>query len=145
MIPDPQNNTLILCDCVALVRCLIAESLDLALTDPAYIKSWRMTVMPFRPPPGTASLRGPVVEAEQTGKGNQMTVTNKDRAEWAAAALRHYQSITGTDREDSLGDLLCDLMHFANTNNFDFKAAVIRASGHYIEELYETDKKGGAV
>ena len=73
-----------------------------------------------------------------------MTVTNKDRAEWAAAALRHYQSMTGTDWEDSLGDLLCDLMHFANAYNFDFKAAVVCASGHYIEELYETDEKGGA-
>ncbi len=84
------------------------------------------------------------MEAEQTGKGNQMTATNKDRAAWAAAALRHYQSITGTDWEDSLGDLLCDLMHFASTNNFDFKAAVNRACDHYIKELYEPDEKGGA-
>jgi hypothetical protein len=68
-----------------------------------------------------------------------MTVTNKDRAEWAGAALRHFQCITGTDWEDSLGDLLCDLMHFANANNFDFKAAVIRASSAYVEELFEEE------
>ena len=73
-----------------------------------------------------------------------MTVTNKDRAEWAAAALLHFQSMTGTDWEDCLGDLLCDLMHFANAYNFDFKAAVNRACDHYIEELYETHEKGGA-
>jgi hypothetical protein len=78
-----------------------------------------------------------VVEAEQTGKGNQMTVTNRDRAEWAAAALRHFQSLTGTEHADSLGDLLCDLMHFADANNFDFKAALARARGHYAEEFFE--------
>jgi hypothetical protein len=70
-------------------------------------------------------------------------VSNLDRSEWAAAALRHFQCITGTDWEDSLGDLLCDLMHFADANNFDFKAAVVRASNNYIEELDETDTKGG--
>jgi hypothetical protein len=76
-----------------------------------------------------------MVEAAQP-KGNQMTVTNKDRAEWAAAALRHFQCITGTDWEDSLGDLLCDLMHFANANNFDFKGALDRARGTYAEEFF---------
>src|SRR4051812_22225491 len=34
---------------------------------------------------------------------------NADRAEWAAAALRHFQCTTGTDYADTLGDLLCDL------------------------------------
>jgi hypothetical protein len=31
---------------------------------------------------------------------------NGDRAEWAGAALRHFQCVTGTDYEDALGDLL---------------------------------------
>ena len=66
-----------------------------------------------------------------------MTPTNHDRAEWAAAALRHFQCTTGTDYADSLGDLLCDLMHFADANNFDFKAALTRARGHYAEEFFE--------
>jgi hypothetical protein len=78
-----------------------------------------------------------VVEAEHTGKGNQMTVTNKDRAEWAAAALRHYQSLTGSLYEDSLGDILDDLMHFARANNFDFQAALDRARCHYAQEFFE--------
>ena len=65
-----------------------------------------------------------------------MTVTNKDRAEWAAAALRHYQSLTGSPDEDSLGDLLDDLMHYAHANNYDFKAALDRARGHYAEEFF---------
>lgn len=66
-----------------------------------------------------------------------MTVTNRDRAEWAAAALAHFRSLTGTEHEDSLGDLLCDLMHFAHANKFDFKAALTRARGHYAEEFFE--------
>ena len=49
---------------------------------------------------------------------------NVDRAEWAAAALRQFQCTTGCDYEDSLGDLLCDLMHWSDRNNFDFEAAL---------------------
>ena len=59
---------------------------------------------------------------------------NGDRAEWAAAALRQFQCATGCDYEDSLGDLLCDLMHWSDRNNFDFEAALCRARGHYEAE-----------
>jgi virginiamycin B lyase len=41
---------------------------------------------------------------------------NGDRAEWAAAALRHFQCCTGTDYDDSLPDLLGDLMHWCDRN-----------------------------
>jgi hypothetical protein len=37
MIPAPQNNTVMLGDCVALMRGLAAQSVDLALSDSAYI------------------------------------------------------------------------------------------------------------
>lgn len=59
---------------------------------------------------------------------------NGDRAEWAAAALRQFQCATGCDYEDSLGDLLCDLMHGSDSNNFDFEAALCRARVHYEAE-----------
>ena len=59
---------------------------------------------------------------------------NDDRAEWAAATLRHFQCMTGCDYEDSLGDLLGDLMHWSDRNNFDFEAALCRARGHYAAE-----------
>lgn len=64
-------------------------------------------------------------------------ITNADRAELAAAALRHFQRTTGTDYEDVLSDLLCDLMHWASENNFDFDAALCRARGHYEAEFAE--------
>jgi len=59
---------------------------------------------------------------------------NDDRTEWAAAALRQFKRATGCDYEDSLGDLLSDLMHWADRNNFDFEAALCRARGHYEAE-----------
>jgi len=59
---------------------------------------------------------------------------NGDRAEWAAVALRHFQCVTGCDYEDSLGDLLGDLMHWSDRNNFDFELALDRARGHYAAE-----------
>jgi hypothetical protein len=84
---------------------------------------------------GAVPLRGPVVEAEQTGKENQMTVTNRDRGESARNALEGFRRETKCDYRDSLGDLLCDLMHFADFHNFDFDAALDRARRHYEEEL----------
>jgi len=59
---------------------------------------------------------------------------NDERASWANEALRHFQSISGTDYEDSLGDLLCDLMHWIHRINFDFDAAFFRARMHYEAE-----------
>jgi hypothetical protein len=59
---------------------------------------------------------------------------NEDRAEWAAAALRHFQCTTGTEYDYALGDLLCDLMHWADRNDFDFEAALFRAQRSYAEE-----------
>jgi hypothetical protein len=59
---------------------------------------------------------------------------NASRAKWAGAALRQFQCVTGTDDEDALGDLLCDLMHWSDRNNYDFDLALARAQGNYEEE-----------
>jgi hypothetical protein len=66
---------------------------------------------------------------------------NDARAEWAGAALRHFQCITGTDYEDCLGDLLSDLMHWADRSNFDFNAALDRGRYHYEAETSLTPGK----
>jgi hypothetical protein len=65
------------------------------------------------------------------------TITNANRTEWAGRALEHFRSLTGTDREDSLGDLLCDLMHWSDASNFDFDAALCRARSHHGAEIPE--------
>jgi len=91
-------------------------------------------------PPSTRDplrCEAPWWRPQQTGKGNQMTTTNRQRAEFAAGAFREFQSITGTTWEDGLGDLLCDLMHFADAYNFHFDAALDRARGNYDEEFSE--------
>jgi hypothetical protein len=59
---------------------------------------------------------------------------NDRRAAWASAVLQQFRRLTGTDREDALGDLLCDLMHWSDRNNFDFELALDRARGHYRAE-----------
>jgi len=59
---------------------------------------------------------------------------NDARAEWAAAALSHFQCCTGTDYEDAMADLLGDLMHLADRSPYDFEAALAKARGMYAEE-----------
>ena len=63
--------------------------------------------------------------------------TNTARAQWADEAIRAYMSRTACDLEDTLGDLLCDLMHWADKCEFDFTAALDRASDHYAAERTE--------
>lgn len=64
-------------------------------------------------------------------------VTNLQRACWADAAIQRFRPDTGTDYEDALGDLLTDLMHWADARQFDFEAALIRAQDHYRAECAE--------
>ena len=61
---------------------------------------------------------------------------NDDRAGWADLALLAFQAATGTDREDALSDLLCDLMHLCDRDIFlgSFETQVERARGHYEAE-----------
>ncbi len=59
---------------------------------------------------------------------------NTDRASWAETALHEFQRVTGTDDEDCLCDLLCDLMHWCDRNDVDFVAALTRARMHYEAE-----------
>jgi len=64
-------------------------------------------------------------------------ITNLDRAKWAHKAIRAFREQTGCEHADSLGDLLCDLMHWADAGNFDFDFALDRARQHYEAECDE--------
>jgi hypothetical protein len=66
--------------------------------------------------------------------------TNLERANWADKAIRTFRKQTGCDFEDSLGDLIADLMHWADAKNFDFEAAFYRARNHYEAELSEENR-----
>jgi hypothetical protein len=59
---------------------------------------------------------------------------NDSRARWAGAAVSVFMKETGTDQEDAMADLLADLMHWADRNQYDFDAALERARLHYHAE-----------
>jgi hypothetical protein len=65
---------------------------------------------------------------------------NAERAASADAALLAYMSRTRCDCEDSLADLLCDLMHWSDKCRFSFAEELYRARCHYAAEVAE----GGA-
>jgi hypothetical protein len=60
--------------------------------------------------------------------------SNDDRASWAGRALHLFTEITGTDLEDALSDLLCDLMHWADRKDECFRSSLERARCNYAEE-----------
>jgi hypothetical protein len=59
---------------------------------------------------------------------------NHERAQWAETAVSAFRRETGADFEDSLPDLLCDLMHLADRRGWDFAEAMERAQAHYEVE-----------
>lgn len=72
-----------------------------------------------------------------------MTITNNQRAVWAAAGLLAYATGKegGNDLYDEaelvLSDMLTDLMHFADRMDIDFRRCVARAESHHSEECAE--------
>ena len=63
--------------------------------------------------------------------------TNLQRAVRAELDLMAFRRLTDCDWQDCLGDLLCDLMHWADASHFDFDAALDRARMHYNAEIAE--------
>jgi hypothetical protein len=66
---------------------------------------------------------------------DQLNPSNLNRAAWADPAVRSFCTETGCGYEDSLLYLLSDLMHWADARNFDFEAALVQATNHYLAEL----------
>jgi len=71
------------------------------------------------------------------------SITNEERAAWAAHALLQY-AIGKEGREEPydeteaiLSDLLCDLRHYADRHSIDFKTCLDRAEMHYDAEIGE--------
>ena len=67
-----------------------------------------------------------------------MIVTNTDRAEWAAVAIRSFMQETGLSEADgtdtSLTDLLCDLHHWADRHGLTWNEMITKAGHTYDEE-----------
>lgn len=60
--------------------------------------------------------------------------TNLQRALWADRAIGSFIACTGCELEDTLADLLCDLMHWATIVNLDYNEALQRARSHFESE-----------
>jgi hypothetical protein len=74
---------------------------------------------------------------------------NRKRAKWAESALSQFQSLTGSDDDTALLDLLCDLMHWCDRRALTFNDELDRARAHYDAEttpdssLVTNDKESG--
>ena len=59
---------------------------------------------------------------------------NSKRAQWAEAALSKFKSLTGTDDDTALYDLLADIMHWCDRHAVTFNDELDRARAHYDAE-----------
>ncbi len=67
---------------------------------------------------------------------------NDNRAAWAWRAIEAFMDATGTDPQDALADLLCDLMHVCDRFKDEvglFEEQLDRARGCYREETWEDE------
>lgn len=64
---------------------------------------------------------------------------NQERAEWAQQTLAYFAKLTGSDMEDALSDLLCNIAHWCDENDYEFETELRRAARHYADE---TDGRG---
>lgn len=59
---------------------------------------------------------------------------NDQRAGWAGNALNTFIGDTGTDVEDCVCDLICDLRHWCDRNGLDFERELARGWESYEQE-----------
>ena len=60
---------------------------------------------------------------------------NDDRAGWAQQAVDHFRTITSTDDEDAIGDLLCNLCHLIKSKGGDPREALDKAFRLFEDEV----------
>jgi hypothetical protein len=64
-----------------------------------------------------------------------MRKNNIVRARWAKDSLARYiRQDPHAEKEQHVGDLLCDLHHFCERYKVDFDVALQRGEAHYCEE-----------
>lgn len=59
---------------------------------------------------------------------------NGGRSDSALAAIAAFEHVANTAREDSLADLLCNLMHWCDREGTDFDTELTRGRGNYLAE-----------
>jgi hypothetical protein len=73
--------------------------------------------------------------------------TNANRAQWAKDALAVFTAVTfsgdhpsSMNREDlecAIGDLVCNLLHYARQQEFDARSILQQACNHFAFEIAE--------
>jgi hypothetical protein len=70
--------------------------------------------------------------------------TNAERAAWALEACETFADATGLSVEDELptviGDLIANLLHFADQEDMCVESLLARAKMHYDAEITEEDE-----
>jgi hypothetical protein len=74
-----------------------------------------------------------IVTIEHTVSDGDVTLA--DRIEWASRLFAVPPYADAGSGEDSLTDILTDLMHYCRVNDLDFTKALNRASEHFGHEL----------
>lgn len=64
-----------------------------------------------------------------------MTSRNPQRIAQARAAINAYRTLSGSEYDDTLTDLMADLMHWADEAGFCFDLAVECARLHFDAEV----------
>jgi hypothetical protein len=75
--------------------------------------------------------------------------TNRDRVRWASDALAvftaetfsgdHPDTMHRDDLQCAIGDLICDLLHFAKQKGFDPQAILEQGNAHFKTEVLFDD------
>ena len=65
--------------------------------------------------------------------------TNRQRAKQALRAVRAYPTFEAEDLESSIVDLVADLLHLANNQNFVPADICQIATDHYVAEMEEEE------
>ena len=62
--------------------------------------------------------------------------TNKDRANYAAAAVETFEQLSGSTGKEAIGDLIVDLLHLARREHYAFNPQVMVsvALTNFLEE-----------
>ena len=62
--------------------------------------------------------------------------TNKDRANYAAAAIEAFKQLSGSTTKEAIGDLMVDLLHLARREQYTFNPHVMVnvALANFLEE-----------
>lgn len=91
-------------------------------------EAWQAAIDEMR-----AKLKGKPLPADPDGQ-------NDDRAEWANTALVAFAKATGCDaRDEAIGDLLGNLMHWCDRNGRDFEKELQQGRDYYRAETAPDD------